>query len=571
MQTAEISKSGEVTVLSPSEAVAKMLAYAKNYVGSTKFSGMCQSFVAHCYGAGFNSTAAYCASAKVAYKKWAKPGTYKDKKPPAGAAVFFFSSSMDYWHVALSAGYDKDAKEYMIYDPVKKGVLYHSLSKAIVYHNTSAVWYSKQGVENDRGYLGWGWEGDLVASGAEGTYTSAKSEEDEYSDKGFISKAIDEISKNPDHTIKSERTTTTVTDESGNAVADISEKTVEITQVVDNSTLAGKETLSEIRDYTNGQLSLLLQNPDGSLYTPLLTDTVKLTRYRSGQPAKLTFSCMNIPGLHVANGYAVALRWSGEPVFLGYIFSVQSAPDKLTITAYDQLRYFKNQDSFTYEGKYSDLIRSLCGKYGLDIGTIEDTGYSIPKRLEDGTLFDICATASTLTLLSRKRSYILYDDFGKICLRSIENMMLNLYVDADALETWSGTASIDSGVATRVLVAMDDDQTGVRTLYSAQDNGLIKRWGILTRYETQRDLTPALAQSRADTLLQIYGRENKSLKLNNVIGDPSVRGGSSLIVDLDLGNEEKVKQFFVVDQVEHKFDENRHLMDLKVFGGAYTA
>lgn len=570
MQVEEFNPSGATQSGAPSGTVAKMLDYAKRYVGSYKFSGMCQSFVAHCYEAGFGSDAAYCASAKVAYNKWHKTGTYADKKPPAGAAVFFFSSSQDYWHVALSAGYDKSAGAYMIYDPTgSRGVIYHSLASAISYHNTGASWYSRTGVSNDRGYLGWGWEGDLVATGTAGTYSSASAADEENSLLAKLGKSTTTSEENS--LLKKLRKTTTITDSQGKPVADLTEATVEITSVVDNSSVTAKTALTDLKQYTNGRLSLLIQKQDGTLITPLITGTVSVTRYRTSQPAKLTFSCVDIEGVTYSPGDAVALRWDNADVFYGYIFKISSSDATVKITAYDQLRYFKNIDSFTYSGKYSELVDYLCRKYGLDEGTIEDTGYDIPKRIEQGSLFDICATASTLTLLSQKRHFILFDDFGKICLRDLDNMMLNLYVDGECLEKWDYSESIDSGVANKVIVAVDDKSTGVRNLYTADDPKTMKKWGTLTKYETQSDVTPEMAISRAKSLLSLYNRPEKKLKLQNVIGDPAVRGGSSFIVELWVGNGTRVRQFVVVDQVEHRFDDARHLMDMTVFGGELTA
>lgn len=581
MQIDGVTTSGVTQSGAPSGTVAKMLDYAKRYVGSYKFSGMCQSFVAHCYEAGFGSDAAYCASAKVAYNKWHKTGTYTDKKPPAGAAVFFFSSSQDYWHVALSAGYDKSAGAYMIYDPCSErsgGVLYHSLDKAIRFHNTGASWYSRTGVSNDRGYLGWGWEGDLVATGTAGTYGSASAMTEKNttvhggSSGTFGGSSSSSAKKTDGGSAKmTPKKTTTITDSQGKPVADLTEATVEITSVVDNSSVTAKTALTDLKQYTNGRLSLLIQKQDGTLITPLITGTVSVTRYRTSQPAKLTFSCVDIEGVTYSPGDAVALRWDNADVFYGYIFKLSSSDATVKITAYDQLRYFKNMDSLVYSGKYSELVDYLCRKYGLDEGTIEDTGYDIPKRIEQGSLFDICATASTLTLLSQKRHFILYDDFGKICLRDINNMMLNLYVDGESLEKWDYSESIDSGVANKVIVAVDDKTTGVRNLYSADSPETIKKWGTLTKYETQSDVTPEMAMSRAKSLLSLYNRPDKKLKLQNVIGDPAVRGGSSFIVELWVGNGTRVRQFAVVDQVEHRFDDNRHLMDMTVFGGELTA
>ncbi len=77
----------------------------------------------------------------------------------------------------------------------------------------------------------------------------------------------------------------------------------------------------------------------------------------------------------------------------------------------------------------------------LNVGTIEDTGYIIASRVEDNkTLFDIIQNALDLTLQNRKKLYVLYDDFGKLTLKNVESMKLNLMIDDETAENYSYTS-----------------------------------------------------------------------------------------------------------------------------------
>lgn len=356
-----------------------------------------------------------------------------------------------------------------------------------------------------------------------------------------------------------------------------STQSVEITSVVVKSETesSGSKTASSIGSISSDSDIFILIDGDDRIYTPYICDDVKVTRERTGAPSKMTFSCVDIEGMNISMGNAVAFIFKNEKIFYGYIFSSERDSDgeKINITCYDQLRYFKNKDSFVYNMKYSDMLKKkICSKYGLKTGTIEDTGYVIPTKVADGSLFEICANASRCTILSNGTTYVLYDDFGAICLCSLENMMLPLLIDKDVSGKWQIKETIDSDVYNRVVVRKDNSETGERELYIVNDSETQKKWGILTLVEDADENSTSLeCISTAKSKLKYYNRTNKSFSVDNCIGYAPVRGGSSFIVHFNLPNGEKIQNLMIVEKVEHTFSENSHFMDLKLYGGDYIA
>ena len=72
----------------------------------------------------------------------------------------------------------------------------------------------------------------------------------------------------------------------------------------------------------------------------------------------------------------------------------------LSITAYDQLRYFKNKETYVIEGQRTDeKLKEIIEDFQLNAGVIENTGYIIPSLIEDNkSLFDIIQDCLDRTL-----------------------------------------------------------------------------------------------------------------------------------------------------------------------------
>lgn len=311
-------------------------------------------------------------------------------------------------------------------------------------------------------------------------------------------------------------------------------------------------------------MELAIKTKNGTI-APIVLEAVTWETERKDVPGKLNFKCLFDEKKTFEEGDLVTVKYKDSPVFYGFIFSISVNKDLiLSVIAYDQLRYLKSKDVYEYrDKKASDVIKMLANDFNLQIGTIEDTQHIIPKRLEDNvTLFDIIQTALGITLQNTKKMYVLYDDFGKLTLKNIENMKLNLVIDEDTSENFSYKSSIDQS-ATQVKIVKADKKAGKRDVYIAKDSEGINKWGVLQYYDTLGEKENG--QMKADALLKLYNRKFKTLSIKNVSGNIKVRAGTSIMVKMNLGDT-TLNNYMLVEKVKHTFMKDEHYMDLTLRG-----
>jgi hypothetical protein len=316
---------------------------------------------------------------------------------------------------------------------------------------------------------------------------------------------------------------------------------------------------------------LLIQNGD-IVYVPIVEDGIEYTTQRAGVPAKLTFKVYQDGKLKIGEGNIVSFRWGGQNVFYGYIFSISSTNEKmLTITAYDQTRYFKNKETKVYENKTATKVISeaLADSGSFKVGTLEDTGYPIESRVEDTqTLFDIFQNALDETVMNTKKMYVLYDSYGEIMLKSLDNMVVGIVVDADTAESYDYTSSIDEQTYNYIKLYFDNEETGQRDVYIRKDSEKIAEWGRLQLTEPLQKGEDG--ETKADVLLELYNKKTRKLSIKNIIGDVRVRAGSMIFVSLALWDM-KVETMMLVETCKHSFNDNEHFMDITVRGGEFIS
>lgn len=318
------------------------------------------------------------------------------------------------------------------------------------------------------------------------------------------------------------------------------------------------------------KIDLALQGTNGLVY-PIVADDVVLTWERKGAPGKLKFSVVKDDTLSFLEGCAVKLAIDGTDVFYGFVFSKSrsgNSPNVIEVTAYDQLRYLKNKDTYVYSGKKAnELVKLIADDFGLKTGQLDDTGYVIPSRVEDNeTLFDIIQNALDDTLQAKTKMYVLYDDVGKLTLKNIENMKLDLLLDADTVGDYDYETSIDKQTYNQIKITYDDSDSGAREVFISKDSGNINRWGVLQYTDTVK--IPSNGSAKADALLKLYNSKTRSLSIKDALGDIRVRGGSSVIVKLGLGDI-NIQSYLMVESVTHNFKNGHHLMDMNLRGGEF--
>ena len=314
---------------------------------------------------------------------------------------------------------------------------------------------------------------------------------------------------------------------------------------------------------------LLIQN-GSKVYIPVVQEDIEWTTERKGSPGKLTFKVHLDDALDITEGNAVRFRWNGSNIFYGFIFSKKMDKERIiTVTAYDQLRYLKNKDTYVYENKTaSEVIKMIAADFQMQTGSIEDTEFKIESRVEDNqTLFDIIQNALDLTLQNKKYMYVMYDDFGKIALQGLDNMRLNLLIDEETGQNFDYQSSIDEQTYNKIKLVYDNEDSGQRDVYIAQDSTNMNNWGVLQYYDTLQE--GENGQSKVDALLSLYNKKTRKLTIKDALGDTRVRASSMVIVIMDLGDV-KLKNLMLVETCKHTFKLDFHTMELKLRGGEFV-
>lgn len=323
-------------------------------------------------------------------------------------------------------------------------------------------------------------------------------------------------------------------------------------------------------------VELLIGNESGTkVYQPAVEEGIEWLTERRSTPGKLVFKVLKDDILEFSEGSPVRLCVDGDKVFFGFVFKQQRTKDGIiTVTAYDQLRYLKNKDTKVYENKTaSQFIRMIGEDFQLNIGTLEETGYVIHSRVEENCpLFEMIENALDLTLSNTGEMFLLYDDFGRLTLKALSSMYVGtpgayLMIDEETGENFEYTSSIDGLTYNKIKLTYDNEETGYREVYIAQDSSNINRWGILQHFDTIQK--GENGQAKANALLALYNKKTRSLKISNAIGDNRVRAGSMVVINLDLGDI-KVKNFMLVERCTHIYKQGEHWMNLTVRGGEFV-
>lgn len=308
--------------------------------------------------------------------------------------------------------------------------------------------------------------------------------------------------------------------------------------------------------------------------TSICADEISISSERTGTPGKMTFSIvtevLEENELKISEGDTVEFYVNDYAMFKGFIFAQSRGLDgKIKITVYDQLRYFKNKDTYVYENKKaSDVLKMITDDFNISTGDIEDTNYIIASRTEDNqTLFDIVLTALDLTLNASKKMYIIYDEFGKIVLKNIERMKSDLMLsDDETMIDFDYKTDIDSDTYNQIKLYKDNEETGKRDLYITKDSETINNWGLLQYYEqAESAMNEAQINDYINRYMKLKNRVKKTLKINCLgieNGEESLRGGSIVYIKIDKLN---INNWFVCESVTHTFSNNQHELNITVY------
>lgn len=302
-------------------------------------------------------------------------------------------------------------------------------------------------------------------------------------------------------------------------------------------------------------------------YLPLVLSGVKWTTEWQDTAGRLEFSILKDNSLDIQEGNAVIFRKGNKGIFYGYIFTKSRDKDGIIkITAYDQLRYLKNKDTYCYKNRrYDEVLKMIAADHRLTVGVAENTKHVIKGRVCDNeTLFDILKDARELTKAATDTDYVLFDDFGELSIKSTDSLQTDYLLCAETAENFSYKSTIDDDVYNCVQLYRDDDGTGNREKYVFKDAQSINSWGLLqTTFKLENGDNP---YALGGLVLKALNRKMCELEVKGCIGDLRLRAGAKLFVYLDLGDIIYKNVNPIITKAVHNFDE-QYTCDLTLLGG----
>ena len=288
-----------------------------------------------------------------------------------------------------------------------------------------------------------------------------------------------------------------------------------------------------------------------------------------------------------------------QDIFSGYVFTKKTNRyGEVTVTAYDQLRYLKANDSMDCSGlRVDQVIEKIAAKYGLYLGALAQPAWALKaQRYDNRSLYTIIEDAleQTNVGLSPKNNttfapfYVFYDSFGKLYLTECHELTSPVVIGSQSLLTdYAFSEDIDADTYNVVKVIVPHKESGHADVYEARDGkttehlttqGVLSgaaaknagptldQWGTLQYYAVvDENATPAQAAQHALDVLGYYDRQLNTLTIST-LGVIGVRAGTTMWVNLpDLTAHGNLnQQAMQMDRVMHHWEDSVHEMELEM-------
>lgn len=291
------------------------------------------------------------------------------------------------------------------------------------------------------------------------------------------------------------------------------------------------------------------------------------TTNRTGNPGKFEFTLLKAGDVAFLEGDIVRFSVDGQLQFYGWVFTkVKDRWGVINVTCYDRLRYFKANASYTfYDMSAGQIIQQIAGDLQVDVGQIDDTGYTLPSYIKQDTgCLDIIGGAVQQTLLNTGKIFVFYDDGSGVALREAGTMISNVVIGEKSLLTdYSYKTDIDSQTYNYVKLARPNEATGLWETFVAQDSNNIAQWGLLQLYQTvDGDMNDAQIQAQAQASLSYYNQRMRTLKVES-LGVPGLRAGQMVLMKVpDLGDI-NLDQYVLLEKVTHTWKNDVHTMEFE--------
>jgi hypothetical protein len=322
---------------------------------------------------------------------------------------------------------------------------------------------------------------------------------------------------------------------------------------------------------------LIVQNSEnGDVFdATTLMGAVQYTTSLYGQAGRLTFNLEEDPNeiFKLTAGSIVSLSIDGEGIFYGYIFTMGTdATGVYKITAFDQMRYLRNEDAYVAHGvTASGAFSELCVSHGLKHEVVVPSLF-VPEAhyFSKNTIFSIMEHMINRTNIAEPRTYFIRDNFGILEFTTLDRNKSDLIIgDSSMLTSYQYEISIDKNTFNTIKVMRDNEETGRRDVWIEFDSNRQRHWGRLQKVEhAAPEMNESEIRSRAASLLRYHNHPSKTLKMTAV----GVPGLSIKNLVAGCGFRQIIKKIGVHSDVwitgaTHTIQDDFHTMSLDVYMG----
>lgn len=278
-----------------------------------------------------------------------------------------------------------------------------------------------------------------------------------------------------------------------------------------------------------------------------------------------------IPIINCPLGAAVQLLQDNTLLFDGFAFGRDKATNSsvMDITCFDRGIYVKrNEKSYKFKNSTPEAAtKRICADFGIPIGDIVSTGYSLTRNFPQAKLYDIIQTAYTLASEKTKKKYQVGFRGAKLCVWEKSAIMNAPQIAAGVNLMDAATSESIQNMVNQVAI-YDKNDNLVKTVKNAE---LVKLYGAMQSAIKQADGEDTAA--KAQKLMDDNGVEQKITV--NCLGDVRYITGTSVVVQEPYTG---LKGLFYIDSDTHSWKNGvytnklvlnfRAMMDEKQSGSA---
>ena len=318
-------------------------------------------------------------------------------------------------------------------------------------------------------------------------------------------------------------------------------------------------------------IKLLLQHGT-SIYdaTPILEGCVEWFASVMGKAGRLKFRVVRDGIVNFVEGDRVSFYVDSVLRFSGFVMTKERTSEQIiSVTAYDQMFYLvRNKGTYVFLNKSAkEIIQTIGADYGLEIGYINDGGWRIPQRIEEGeTLMDMILSALELCGQATGKEYFLFDRGGQLIVKEKKEMAVEAVLRCDGgISEYTYRTDISKDTYNAVQLYHAGRKEIERKAWKVENAEKVKKWGRLQYYKrVSYTMNSAQLKEQAERILKEKCRVVKKLTVENINGDVMLFAGNTIWLEIPGLAEISLQGQVLIESCTHIFEKGAHRMQLDI-------